>query len=158
MFFCSFVLYILHWPCLSSDVWPRPFRSRYIPLAPRAPFPFPCFCTYTLSPQSQCFSFVLKKKRNFTTSVHNCTALLLHKELVFWTALSAYSGPRTITQFRNHFSQTVGLLERVISPSQGRYLHTGQLKHRMHVYRHKITMSWVVFEHTGPTERKQYMP
>jgi hypothetical protein len=29
------------------------------------------------------------------------------------------------------FTQTVGLLGRVISPSQGRYLHTGQHKHRI---------------------------
>jgi hypothetical protein len=34
-------------------------------------------------------------------------------------------------QFRNHFSQTVGLLGRVISPSQSRYLNTVQHK-RMH--------------------------
>jgi hypothetical protein len=33
-----------------------------------------------------------------------------------------------LVQFRNHFSQTVGLLGRVISPSQGRYLNRGQHK------------------------------
>jgi hypothetical protein len=32
------------------------------------------------------------------------------------------------------FPQTVGLLGRVISPSQGRYLHTGQHKHRINAY------------------------
>jgi hypothetical protein len=39
-----------------------------------------------------------------------------------------------LIQFRNHFSQTVGLLERVISPSQGRYLHTGQHKQNERIH------------------------
>jgi hypothetical protein len=47
----------------------------------------------------------------------------------FSMALPAHSGPWPLIQFRNHFSQTVGLLGRVISPTQGRYLHTGQHKH-----------------------------
>jgi hypothetical protein len=41
-------------------------------------------------------------------------------------ALPAHSGPWPLIQFRNHFSQTVGFLGRVISPSQGRYLRTAQ--------------------------------
>jgi hypothetical protein len=48
--------------------------------------------------------------------------------------LQAHLGPRPIIQFRNHFSQTVGLLGRVISPPQGRYLHSGQHKHRINAY------------------------
>jgi hypothetical protein len=39
-------------------------------------------------------------------------------------------------QFRNLFTQTVGLIGRVISPSQGRYPHTGRHKHRTDAYRH----------------------
>jgi hypothetical protein len=38
-------------------------------------------------------------------------------------ALQPFVGPWSLFQFRNPFTQTVGLLERVISPSQGRYLH-----------------------------------
>jgi hypothetical protein len=34
------------------------------------------------------------------------------------------------------FTQSVGLLGRGISPSQGRYLHTGQHKHRLNAHRH----------------------
>jgi hypothetical protein len=49
----------------------------------------------------------------------------------FSMALPAHSGPRPLFQFRNHFSQTVGLLGRVTSPSQGRYLNTGQHKYRI---------------------------
>jgi hypothetical protein len=49
-------------------------------------------------------------------------------------ALPAHSGPRPLIQFRNHSSQAVGPLGRVISPSQGRYLHTGQHKHRINAH------------------------
>jgi hypothetical protein len=54
--------------------------------------------------------------------------------------LPAHSGPRPLIQFRNHFSQTVGLLGRVISTSQGRYLHTGQHKHRIDAYTHTLNI------------------
>jgi hypothetical protein len=43
---------------------------------------------------------------------------------IFSMALPAHSGPWPLTQFRNDFSQTVGLLGQVISPPQGRYLNT----------------------------------
>jgi hypothetical protein len=49
-------------------------------------------------------------------------------------ALLAHSGPSPHIQLRNHFSQTVGLLGRVISPPEGRYLHTGQHKHRKNAH------------------------
>jgi hypothetical protein len=45
-------------------------------------------------------------------------------------ALQPFVRPWPLLQFRNHFLQSVGLLGRVISPSQGRYLHTGQHKLR----------------------------
>jgi hypothetical protein len=38
------------------------------------------------------------------------------------------------------FSQTVGLLGRVISQSQGRYLNTGQHKQRINAYTHQTSM------------------
>jgi hypothetical protein len=43
-------------------------------------------------------------------------------------------------QFLN-LKQSVGLLERVISPSQGRCLHTGQHKHRINADRHQC-LEW----------------
>jgi hypothetical protein len=43
-------------------------------------------------------------------------------------------GPGFFFSFVMFFTQSVGLLGRVISPSQGRYLHTGQHKHRIHVH------------------------
>jgi hypothetical protein len=56
--------------------------------------------------------------------------------IFFSTALLAHSGPRPLIQFRNHFSQTIKLLGRVISPSQGRYLNTGQHRHRINAHTH----------------------
>jgi hypothetical protein len=49
-------------------------------------------------------------------------------------ALQPFVGPWPLLQFHYFFTQTVGLLGRVISPSQGLYLHTGQHKHRINVY------------------------
>jgi hypothetical protein len=56
-------------------------------------------------------------------------------------ALPAHSEPWPLIQFRNHFSQTVGLLGRVISPSQGLYLITGQYKHRIDGHKHP-SLKW----------------
>jgi hypothetical protein len=58
----------------------------------------------------------------------------------FSMAFPAHSGPRPVNPFRNHFSQTVGLLGRVINPSQGRYLNTGQHKHKINAYTHQTSM------------------
>jgi hypothetical protein len=68
--------------------------------------------------------------------------------LFFSMALTAHSGPSPLIQFRNHFSQKVGHLGRGISPSQGRYLNTGQHKHRRNAYTHQTSMPWLGFETT----------
>jgi hypothetical protein len=47
-----------------------------------------------------------------------------------------------ISQFLDH-SQTVGLLRRLISSSQGLYLNTGRHKHRINAYTHLTSMPWV---------------
>jgi hypothetical protein len=43
-------------------------------------------------------------------------------------------GPGLFFSFVIFFTQSVGLLGREISPSQGRYLHTGQHKHRINAH------------------------
>jgi hypothetical protein len=58
-----------------------------------------------------------------------CLIHFIHSSMV----LQPFVGPWPILQFRNHF-YTVGLLGRVISPSQVRYLHTGQHKHRIYAH------------------------
>jgi hypothetical protein len=64
----------------------------------------------------------LSDSLNFTYIKHPS-----HKSTVFHIVHSFISGSTAICwalvsffQFRNHFTQSVGLLERVISPSQGR--------------------------------------
>jgi hypothetical protein len=47
---------------------------------------------------------------------------------------TALFGPWPLLQFVVIFTQTVGLLGLLISPSQGRYLHTGQHKHRINAH------------------------
>jgi hypothetical protein len=74
--------------------------------------------------------------------------------VLFSMALPVHSGPRSLIQFRNHFSQTVGLLGRVISPSQGRYLNTGRHKHRINSYTHQTSLPWVGFEPTIPASER----
>jgi hypothetical protein len=66
----------------------------------------------------------------------------------FSMVLPAHSRPWPLIQFRKHFSQTVGLLGRVISPPQGRYLNTGQHKHKINA--HQTSMPWEGFKPTTP--------
>jgi hypothetical protein len=75
-------------------------------------------------------------------------------ELFFLMSLPAYWGPWPLIQFRNHFSQTVGLLGRVISPSQGNYLNTRKHKHRINAYTHQTSTPSVGFESTLPASER----
>jgi hypothetical protein len=58
-----------------------------------------------------------------------------------------------ISQFLDHL-QTVGLLGRMISSSQGLYLNTGQHKHRINAYTHKTFMPCVGFEPMIPASER----
>jgi hypothetical protein len=49
-------------------------------------------------------------------------------------ALQPFVGPWPHLQFHNLFTETVGLLGRVICLSQGGYLHTGQTKHKINAH------------------------
>jgi FAD synthase len=66
----------------------------------------------------------------------------------------AHSGPWPLIQFRNHFSQPVGLRGRVINTSEGRYLNTGQHKQRINAYTHETSMTYVGFEPTIPASER----
>jgi hypothetical protein len=57
----------------------------------------------------------------------------IHSFIPQWL-YSPLLGPGFFFSFVIYFTQTVGLLEWVISPSQGRYLKTGQHKHREKAY------------------------
>jgi hypothetical protein len=54
-----------------------------------------------------------------------------------------FLGPGLFFSFIIFFTQTVGLLERVISPSQDRYLYTGQHKHRINAHTDIHTLSGI---------------
>jgi hypothetical protein len=71
----------------------------------------------------------------------------------FSMALPARSGPRPLIQFRNYSSQTVALLGRVISPSQGLYLNTDNTN-TVNAYTHQTSMTWVGFESTIPASER----
>jgi hypothetical protein len=87
---------------------------------------------------------------NFLRSFHHLSFFFSPPPM----ALPAHSGPRPLIQFRNHISQTVGLLDRVISPSQGLYLNSGQHKRRINAYTHQSSMAWVGFEPTIPASER----
>jgi hypothetical protein len=69
----------------------------------------------------------------------------------FWCCLPIYSlslyiwlySPLDLDRFFSFliYTQSVGLLGRVISRSQGRYLHTGQHKHSINAHRHRC-LDW----------------
>jgi hypothetical protein len=93
----------------------------------------------------------LNSKRN---CLYNRCRFRYNSKLFFTIALPAHSGPRPLIQFRNHFSQTVGFRGRGISPSQGRYLSTGQHKHGINAYRHQTSMPWVGIELVNPASER----
>jgi hypothetical protein len=104
-----------------------------------------------LSLRNSIFSCQLSLQQCFVLSCHEAgkvglfeTATQADSEYLrcffFSMALPAHSGPWPFIQFRNHFSQMVGLLGRVISSSQGRYLNTGQHKHIIKTYTRQISM------------------
>jgi hypothetical protein len=66
------------------------------------------------------------------------SAIVFYARMRFWDsylsrALQPFVGP---FQFIDLFTQSVGLLGRGISPSEGRYLHTEQHKHRINPHTH----------------------
>jgi hypothetical protein len=63
--------------------------------------------------------------------------LLLHS-----VALQLFVRPGRLLQFRKFFTQTVGLLGRVIGHWQGRYLNTGQHKHTINAHTDNHALNW----------------
>jgi hypothetical protein len=87
-----------------------------------------------------------------------CSIINLLPSFFFNDSSSPFRAQASL-QFCNPFSQTVGLLRRVISPPQGRYPNTEQRKHRINAYTHQISMPWVGFEPTIPaSERAKTIP
>jgi hypothetical protein len=68
--------------------------------------------------------------------IHNDNGIpsLRTTNFCFSVSLPEHSKPRPLIQFPNRFTQSVGLLGRVIGPSQGHNLHTQQHKHRINAF------------------------
>jgi hypothetical protein len=85
-------------------------------------------------------------------SYHLYLYIYMYKNIFIYhpsMTLQPFVGPWPVSQFRNHFKQTVGLLGWVTSTSQGRYLNTGQNKHKIKLHMHPCLR--VGFESTIPT-------
>jgi hypothetical protein len=67
-------------------------------------------------------------------------------------------GPDLFFSFVIFLTQTVGLLGRVISPSQSRYLHTGQHKQNKRSHRHPCLEWDSNWRSQRSSERRQFMP
>jgi hypothetical protein len=70
-------------------------------------------------------------------SIHSATYLPTY----LFMALESFVGPWPFFQVLNLFTHSVGLLGRGTSPSQDRYLNTGQHKHRIKAHRHSY-LKW----------------
>jgi hypothetical protein len=88
-----------------------------------------------------CFSNIKPKFEVYNISL-NILPVLSCRYVTFFNGSSSPFRLRPIIQLLNHFFTTVGLLGRVISPSQDRYVDTGQHKHRINAYTHQISMPW----------------
>jgi hypothetical protein len=80
------------------------------------------------------------------TTIHTgrtcVTSLFIHSLIHQWH-YSVLLGPGLFLSFIIFFTQTVGLLGQVISLSQGRYLYTGQHKHRTNTHTDNYALSGI---------------
>jgi hypothetical protein len=67
---------------------------------------------------------------------------------LFFTGSTAPLGPGLYFFSFMIILHTIGLFGRVISSSQGLYLHTGQHKHKINIHTHQTSMPCVEFEPT----------
>jgi hypothetical protein len=73
-------------------------------------------------------------------------------------ALQSFCWTLAHFQYLNAYTQSVGLAGKGISPSQGRYLHTEQHKHRINAYRHPC-LEWDSNPRSQRwSEVRQFMP
>jgi hypothetical protein len=77
---------------------------------------------------------VLHPRKEYMLNMSRIPGITIRMYIFFSMVLPAHSGPWPLIQFRNHFSQTVGLLGRMISPSQCRYLNTRQHKQNKRIH------------------------
>jgi hypothetical protein len=89
---------------------------------------------------------------------HSTTYLPTYLPTYLSMALQPFVGPWPLFQFLDLFTQSVGLLGRGISLSQGHYLHTGQHKHNINAHRHPCLKWDSNTQSQCLSERRQFMP
>jgi hypothetical protein len=104
-----------------------------------------CLSVYLSIYLSICLSVCLSVCLSIYLSIYDSTALC-------WTLAAFYF------KFLDHFTQSVGLLGRGISPSQGLYQNTGQNKHRIIAYRHPCLKCDSNPRSQCSSGRRQFMP
>jgi hypothetical protein len=85
-----------------------------------------------------------------SAETHTHTHTYTHIYIYIFTGSTAPLGPGLWFSVLWLFLQTVGLLGRVISSSQGLYLNRGQYKHRINTYTYQTSMPCVRLEPTIP--------
>jgi hypothetical protein len=80
--------------------------------------------------------------------------LVISRATIFFHRLYSPLGPWPLLFSFMIILQTVGLLGRVISSSQGHYLNIGQHKDRINIYTHQTSMPCVRFEPTIPASER----
>jgi hypothetical protein len=92
---------------------------------------------------------------NFEITDKTNRAINTDQTIFFWSVtLTSIRVSRFFFHSFLNISQTVGLLGRVISPSQRRYPNTGQHKHRINTYTHQTSMPWLGFKPTIPASER----
>jgi hypothetical protein len=117
--------------------------------------------TPSLSKESYRLCIRLRKWKRGQGPTKGCRSIdrFIHSFIHQWL-YSLLLGPGLVFSFVIFFTQSVGLLGRVIRPSQGRYLHTLEHKHRINAYTLKhpcLELDWNL-RSQRPSERRQFMP
>jgi hypothetical protein len=88
-------------------------------------------------------------------SIHSSIHLLIRPSIYLWLYSPLLDLGRVPVSWS--FTGSVGLLEQVIRLSQGRYLHTGQHKHRINAHIHSC-LKWVSNPPSQcPSGRRQFL-
>jgi hypothetical protein len=126
MFKMSVEKLVLYLTRLNSDRYFHPWSQSYFLVTTHSSV----YCIFT----SAAFSFSFNDTQTrYMIEIYKRHLQPLQLSISGSTALCCAVAPFSVLW---RFTQSVGLLGREISPSQGRYLHTGHHKHRINTHRH----------------------
>jgi hypothetical protein len=96
--------------------------------------------------------------KNIYLSIWLSVCLSIFLSIYLFMALQPFVSSWPLFQFIDLFTQPVGHFGREISPSQGRYLHTGQHRHRINSHRHPCLKWDSNLWSQRSSERRYFMP